>query len=96
MYEQALARLKEMGNANLKPDSFTLSSVLPVFAEYVDIKGKEIHLYAVRHVSSLIDMCGNSTHTEDSLKVFSLLCRRDSISWNSIFGGCVKNGMFDG
>ncbi|KAM2556749.1 hypothetical protein TB2_013936 [Malus domestica] len=54
-----------MGNADLKPDAFALSSVLPVFAESVHvIKGKEIHGYAIRrgldaHVfigSSLIDM----------------------------------------
>ncbi|XP_024193260.1 putative pentatricopeptide repeat-containing protein At3g23330 [Rosa chinensis] len=104
MYEQALARVREMGSANLKPDSFTLSSVLPVFAEYVDVvKGKEIHAYAIRHGfdadvfigSSLIDMYANCTRMEDSLKVFNLLRRRDSISWNSIIGGCVQNGMFD-
>lgn len=104
MYEQALARVREMGNANLKPDSFTLSSVLPVFAEYVDaIKGKEIHAYAIRHGfdadvfigSSLIDMYANCTRVEDSLKVFNLLRQRDSISWNSIIAGCVQNGMFD-
>ena len=42
MYEEALAMVREMGNANLKPDSFTLSSVLPIFAEYVDIlKGRK-------------------------------------------------------
>ncbi|KAL9410890.1 hypothetical protein AB3S75_044629 [Citrus x aurantiifolia] len=34
----------------MAPDSFTLSSVLPIFADYVDvIKGKEIHGYAIRH-----------------------------------------------
>ncbi|KAK4856701.1 hypothetical protein QYF36_020222 [Acer negundo] len=56
---------REMRNANLKPDSFTLSSVLRIFAEYIDvIKGKEIHRYAIRHGldtdlfigSSLIDI----------------------------------------
>ncbi|KAM0990610.1 hypothetical protein FF1_009089 [Malus domestica] len=54
-----------MGNADLKLDAFTLSSVIPVFAEYVDvIKGKEICGYAIRRGldadvfigSSLIDM----------------------------------------
>jgi pentatricopeptide repeat protein len=49
MHEEALTMVREMGNANLKPDSLTLSSVLPIFAEYVDvIKGKEIHAYAIR------------------------------------------------
>jgi pentatricopeptide repeat protein len=50
MYEEALTMVREMWNANLKPDSFTLSSVLPIFAEYVNvIKGKEIHACAIRH-----------------------------------------------
>lgn len=104
MYEEALAMVKDMGNANLKPDSFTLSSVLPVFAEYVDvIKGKEIHGYAIRHGfdadvfvgSSLIDMYANCNRIKDSLRVFNLLPKRDAISWNSIIAGCVQNSMFD-
>lgn len=104
MYEEALAMVKDMGNANLKPDSFTLSSVLPVFAEYVDvIKGKEIHGYAIRRGfdadvfvgSSLIDMYANCNRIKDSLWVFNLLPKRDAISWNSIIAGCVQNSMFD-
>lgn len=104
MYKEALSMLRGMGNANLKPDSFTLSSVLPIFAEYVDIlKGKEIHGYAIRSGfdsdvfigSSLIDMYAKCTRMEDSRRVFDLLPRHDAISWNSIVAGCVQNGMFD-
>ncbi|XP_062109345.1 putative pentatricopeptide repeat-containing protein At3g23330 [Humulus lupulus] len=104
MYKEALSMLREMGNANLKPDSFTLSSVVPIFAEYVDvIKGKEIHGYAIRSGfdsdvfigSSLIDMYAKCTRIEDSRRVFDLLPRRDAISWNSIIAGCVQNGAFD-
>ena len=104
MYEEALEIVREMGDANLKPDSFTLSSVLPIFAEYVDvIKGKEIHGYAIRHGhdadlfigSSLIGMYAKCTRVEDSCWVFNLLPRRDGISWNSIIAGCVQNGLFD-
>jgi pentatricopeptide repeat protein len=104
MYEEALEMVREMGDANLKPDSFTLSSVLPIFAEYVDvIKGKEIHGYAIRHGhdadlfigSSLIGMYAKCTRVEDSCWVFNLLPRRDGISWNSIIAGCVQNGLFD-
>ncbi|KAJ4833010.1 hypothetical protein Tsubulata_001688 [Turnera subulata] len=49
MYEEALMMVRQMGNANLQPDKFTLSILLPMFAEYADvIKGKEVHGYAVR------------------------------------------------
>ncbi|XP_015580630.2 putative pentatricopeptide repeat-containing protein At3g23330 [Ricinus communis] len=104
MHEEALVMVREMGNVSLKPDSFTLSSVLPIFAEYVNVdKGKEIHGYAIRHGldgdvfigSSLIDMYAKCTRVEDSLRVFSLLPRRDDISWNSIIAGCVQNSLFD-
>ncbi|RZC61364.1 hypothetical protein C5167_023154 [Papaver somniferum] len=44
MCEEALRTVREIGKTNLMPDSFTLSSILPIFAEYVDIsRGKEIH-----------------------------------------------------
>ncbi|CAK9166796.1 unnamed protein product [Ilex paraguariensis] len=104
MYQEALMMVRDMGNANLKPDSFTLSSVLPIFAEYVDVlKGKEIHGYAIRHGfdedvfigSSLIDMYANCTRVEDSCRLFGLLPKRDDVSWNSIIAGCVQNGLFD-
>ncbi|KAL3610650.1 hypothetical protein D5086_001670, partial [Populus alba] len=103
-YEEALMLVREMGNDNLKPDSFTLSSVLPIFAEYVDLhKGKEIHGYAMRHGfdndvfigSSLVGMYAKCARVEDALQVFNILPQHDSISWNSIIAGCVQNGLFD-
>lgn len=104
MYEEALEMVREMGNSNLKPNSFTLSSILPIFAEHVDVlKGKEIHGYAIRHGfdkdvfigSSLIDMYANCTLVEDSYRVFCELAEKDDVSWNSIIAGFVQNGMFD-
>ncbi|KAL0366898.1 UNVERIFIED_CONTAM: putative pentatricopeptide repeat-containing protein [Sesamum radiatum] len=104
MHEEALLAVREMGKANLKPDSFTLSSVLPIFAQDVDVmKGKEIHGYTIRHgfdedifiSSSLIDMYANCTRLEDSYRVFNLSPQKDSVSWNSIIAGCVQNGIFD-
>ncbi|KAK4482466.1 hypothetical protein RD792_009623 [Penstemon davidsonii] len=104
MYEEALSSVRKMTTANFKSDSFTLSSVLPIFAQYVDVmKGKEIHGYTIRHGfdrdvfigSSLIDMYANCTRIEDSCRVFRLSPKKDLVSWNSIIAGCVQNGMFD-
>ncbi|EYU32564.1 hypothetical protein MIMGU_mgv1a002438mg [Erythranthe guttata] len=104
MYEEALLTVREMGKTNFKPDSYTLSSILPIFAQYVDvIKGKEIHGYAVRHGfdkdvfigSSLIDMYANCTRLEDSYTIFSSSPRKDSVSWNAMIAVCVQNGSFD-
>lgn len=105
MCVEALDMVREMGkNGKLKPDSFTLSSILPIFAEHVDVnKGKEIHGYAVRNGfdgdvfigSSLIDMYAKCNRLECSLRAFYILPRKDAISWNSIIAGCVQNGEFD-
>lgn len=104
MFVEALAMLRGMGNVNLKPDTFSLSGVLPMFAELVDVvKGKEIHGYAVRSEidadlyvgSGLIDMYAKCNRIEDAHKVFTMLPHHDSISWNSVIAGFVQNGLFD-
>ncbi|KAL8100098.1 hypothetical protein AgCh_032382 [Apium graveolens] len=104
MCDEGLRMIREMGNAGLKPDVFTLSSVLPVFAEHVDVlRGKEIHGYVMRHGfgedvyigSSLIDMYANCTRIRDAYRVFCLLPYGDYVSWNSVIAGCVQNGLFD-
>ncbi|CAN6462121.1 unnamed protein product [Victoria cruziana] len=104
MFAEALGMLRKMGAAEIKPDSFTLSSILPVFTDVVSVdRGKEIHGYAIRHGfdkdvfigSSLIDMYAKCTRTHDAHRVFSLLSHRDAISWNSIIAGCVQNGCFN-
>ncbi|KAJ0970454.1 hypothetical protein J5N97_023331 [Dioscorea zingiberensis] len=103
-YEEALEMVRELSVSGSKPDSFTLSSVLPIFAEYVNVsKGMEIHGFAVRHMfdtdvfvgSSLIDMYANCTKVEYSHRVFELLPEPDAISWNSVIAGSVQNGLFD-
>ncbi|CAI9118154.1 OLC1v1019680C1 [Oldenlandia corymbosa var. corymbosa] len=103
-FKEALVMLREMGNAGLKPDSFTLSTVLPVLTKCADVvKGKEIHGFAMRHGfsgdifmgSSLIDMYASCTCVEDAYKLFCSLPQHDHVSWNSIIAACVHNGMFD-
>ncbi|XP_051135046.1 putative pentatricopeptide repeat-containing protein At3g23330 [Andrographis paniculata] len=100
----ALSALKDMVRFNVKPDSFTLSTVLPIIARNVDIvKGKEIHGYAVRcgfdkglfMGSSLIDMYANCNRPEDSYCIFAALPLKDSVSWNSMVAAWVQNGRFD-
>ncbi|CAN1275349.1 Putative pentatricopeptide repeat-containing protein At3g23330 [Linum perenne] len=104
MHEEALEMLREMGNVGMKPDIFTLSAVLPIFAEHVDVaKGKAIHGYAIRYgfhkdlyiVSGLINMYSRCARVKDSMQVFKIAPRRDNITWNSIIAGCVQNGLFD-
>ncbi|XP_031482992.1 putative pentatricopeptide repeat-containing protein At3g23330 [Nymphaea colorata] len=105
MFAEALGMMRKMGAAELKPDSFTLCSILPIFTDVVNVgRGKEIHGYAVRYGfdkdvfigSSLIDMYAKCTRVDDAHRVFNLLdSHRDAISWNSIIAGCVQNGCFN-
>ncbi|CAL1359756.1 unnamed protein product [Linum trigynum] len=104
LHEDALVMVREMGNAGLKPDIFTLSSILPIFAQYVDVaKGKEIHGYVIRYgfekdlyvANSLINMYSRCSRVEDSIRVFKVTPQRYAISWNSVIAGCVHNSMFD-
>lgn len=101
---EALGLVREMWRDGCKPDSFTLSSVLPIFAEGADVRrGMELHGFATRNGfhddvfvgSSLIDMYANCTRTDYSVKVFDNLPVRDAILWNSMLAGCAQNGSVD-
>ncbi|CAN1769973.1 Putative pentatricopeptide repeat-containing protein At3g23330 [Linum perenne] len=102
MHEEALEMLREMGNVGMKPDIFTLSAVLPIFAEHVDVaKGKAIHGYAMRYgfhkdlyiVSGLINMYSRCARVKDSMQVFKIMLsaniRPGSISCSSIMPACA-------
>ncbi|KAI4369707.1 hypothetical protein MLD38_018121 [Melastoma candidum] len=102
MYDEALVMVRKMGLENIRPDAFTLSSMLPMCAEYADVvKAKEVHGYAVRHGihdnvvigSSLIDVYAKCTRIQDFFSVFNGLPRRDGITWNSMIAACVQNGL---
>ncbi|KAK1418894.1 hypothetical protein QVD17_28044 [Tagetes erecta] len=104
MCNEAMMMIREMGDAKLKPDAFTLSNFLPVVAEYMDVwKGKEIHGYGIRHgferngfvINGLIDVYANCNMVEDSYQLFCSLSERDCVSWCSMIAACVKNGLFD-
>jgi pentatricopeptide repeat protein len=98
-HHEALGLVRKMWREGFRPDSFTLSSVLPIFAECADVKrGLEVHGFAVRNGfdidvfvgSSLIDMYANCTRTDYSVKVFDNLPVRDPILWNSMLAGCAQ------
>ncbi|KAD6453273.1 hypothetical protein E3N88_07978 [Mikania micrantha] len=104
MSNEAMMMIREMGDAKLKPDAYTLSSVLPIVAKYMDAwKGKEIHGYGIRHgfernrfiTSGLTDMYANCKMLEDSFQLFCSLPDKDCVSWCSMIAACVQNGLFD-
>jgi pentatricopeptide repeat protein len=103
-HEEVLGLVRKMWTDGFRPDTFTLSSVLPIFAECADVKrGMEVHGFAIRNGfesdvfvgSSLIDMYANCTRADYSVKVFDKLPVRDPILWNSIIAGCAQNGSVE-
>ncbi|PKU85011.1 putative pentatricopeptide repeat-containing protein At3g23330 [Dendrobium catenatum] len=104
LYVEALRMVMEMISVGLRPDSFTLSTVIPIFAELGNVsKGKEIHGYTIRNGldrevfigSSLIDMYAKCTLVEYSYRVMGFLPNPDAVAWNSIIAASVQNGQFD-
>ena len=104
MFNEAVRVIREMGSAGIKADAFTLSNVLGVVKERMDVlKGKEIHGYGIRHgfdgnefvVSGLSDVYTSCNMVEDSYRLFCLLPRKDCVSWCSMIAACVQNGLFD-
>lgn len=102
--QEALGLIRKMWSDGFRPDSFTLSTVLPIFAEGADVKsGMEVHGFAIRNGihndvfvgSSLIDMYANCTRTDYSVKVFDSLPVRDPILWNSMLAGFAQNGSVE-
>ncbi|CAN6276281.1 unnamed protein product [Urochloa humidicola] len=103
-HQEALGLVRKMWSDGFRPDSFTLSSVLPIFAECADVKrGMEAHGFAIRNGfdsdvfvgSSLIDMYANCTRMDYSVKVFDNLPVRDPVLWNSMLAACAKNGSVE-
>ncbi|WVZ24853.1 hypothetical protein V8G54_003397 [Vigna mungo] len=79
----------------LLPDSVTMISILPVCAQLKNMQvGKQIHAYIFRRPflfddtavgNALISFFAKCGYTEEAYHTFSMIARKDLISWNSIF-----------
>lgn len=103
-HQESLGMVRKMWKDGFKPDSFTLSSVLPIFAECANVRrGMQVHGFAIRNGfendvfvgSSLINMYANCTRMDYSVKVFDSLPGCDAILWNSMLAGCAQNGSVE-
>uniref|UniRef100_A0A0E0I2T7 DYW domain-containing protein n=1 Tax=Oryza nivara TaxID=4536 RepID=A0A0E0I2T7_ORYNI len=103
-HQEALSLVREMWRDGFMPDTFTLSTVLPIFAECADIKrGMVVHGYAIKNGfdtdvfvgSSLIDMYANCTQMDYSMKVFHSFSDCDAVLWNSMLAGYAQNGSVE-
>eukprot|EP01018_Ginkgo_biloba_P038127 Gb_19299 [translate_table: standard] len=99
--DDALRLFHQMELEGVKPDSFTIASVLPACGHLTDLQqGKEIHDYITRngfesHIivgNALIDMYTKCGSTDSARHVFDNMSDRDVVSWTTIIAGYVQEG----
>ncbi|XP_057421746.1 putative pentatricopeptide repeat-containing protein At5g08490 [Lotus japonicus] len=78
----------------LLPDSVTVISILPACAQLENLQaGKQIHAYVIRNSflfedssvgNALVSFYAKCGYIEEAYQTFSMIFRKDLISWNSI------------
>ncbi|KAK9275541.1 hypothetical protein L1049_022808 [Liquidambar formosana] len=97
---QALVAFREMSLNGVRPNSVTVSSVLPACTELKNLNlGREIHGFIVKNgigenvfvSSALVDMYASCLSIRRALLVFDNMSRRDIVSWNVIMTAYFLN-----
>ncbi|KAM7480326.1 hypothetical protein LguiA_028539 [Lonicera macranthoides] len=100
-FKDVLMLFREMQSAEIKPDGFTVVSILTACAHLGALEiGEWIEVYSEKNKikndvyvgNALIDMyckCGN---VEKAVKVFNKMPRKDKFSWTAMIVGFAVNG----
>lgn len=97
--EKALEVLIQMQKLGFKPNQITITSVLPACTNLESLRGgKQIHGYIFRHrffhdlttTTALIFMYAKCGDLQLSHRVFSMMPKRDTVSWNTMI---IANSM---
>ncbi|XP_042497357.1 pentatricopeptide repeat-containing protein At2g01510, mitochondrial-like [Macadamia integrifolia] len=100
--EDALKLFTEMLLDDIRPDGFTISSVVSVCSRLASLdRGKVLHGIAIISglegdlliSSALVDMYSKCGDTTDAWIVFKLMPSRNVVSWNSMIVGFAQNGL---
>ncbi|XXG67497.1 hypothetical protein AAC387_Pa06g0832 [Persea americana] len=101
-FDKAIELFEEMEVEGIKPDLFTVTSILHACACNGSIEqGKGIHDYVMRNglqsnlsvANALMDMYAKCGSMEDARLIFDHMFARDIISWNTMIGGYSKNSL---
>eukprot|EP01018_Ginkgo_biloba_P028329 Gb_03597 [translate_table: standard] len=97
----ALNLFDQMQLSTVKPNSVTISSVLPACTQSAALQqGKKIHEYIIRNRiepnvfvgSALVDMYAKCGSIEKARHVFDKMSQRNVVVWNTMIAGYAQNG----
>eukprot|EP01018_Ginkgo_biloba_P022393 Gb_37554 [translate_table: standard] len=98
---EALKLFSQMQFEGVKPDTVTVSSVLPACTQLAVLKnGKEIHDYVIRSgydldvavANSLVAMYARCRSIENARQVFDKMSEKSTVSWNAMIAGYAQTG----
>lgn len=99
---EALSHFCQMQSQNMKPDSFTMVSVIPALAELsVTRQAKWIHGLVIRTcfgknifvMTALVDMYAKCGAVHTARKLFDMMDERHVTTWNAMIDGYGTNGL---
>lgn len=99
---ETLNLFREMDFEGVKPDGFTLVSLLTACSELGALAlGRRVHVYMVKvgldknlHASnSLLDVYAKCGNAREALKLFDMMDDRTVVSWNCVVVGLAVNGF---
>lgn len=101
-FNEAFKLFRQMNSDGLKPDSFSISSILPACGRIASHNhGREIHGYLLRNgihfnlkvKNALMDMYVKSGAITSASNVFAEMNEKDAISWTMMILGCSLHGQ---
>ncbi|KAL5841583.1 hypothetical protein ACOSQ3_012186 [Xanthoceras sorbifolium] len=103
-YKEAVDLFREMVLSGIRPNEFSLSSMINACASLGDGgQGSKIHGYLIKlgydsdpfSANALVDMYAKVGNLEDAVAVFEEINQPDIIAWNAVIAGCVLHEHHD-
>ncbi|TKW40773.1 hypothetical protein SEVIR_1G268100v4 [Setaria viridis] len=99
--KKAIGLFKRMIAESVRPDSATMGSVLPAYAESADlVQAKNIHCFlltlgflgSAEIATGLIDVYAKAGNLDVTWELFQCLPEKDTVAWTTVIAGYGKHG----